>query len=376
MLVGGGYWFLRNFVDSGSPMPSLRLSVGGVGFPSEDVPQTAGVLLPIAHFITDPHLVASTYLPGLSQTLGNGWWAILALASAGAAASFAVRPADARVRLLGAVAAISAIAYVFTPGTGVVFAPNVRYGLPSVAMGLVALALLPWFSSKVREVAVTAAMLLVLLVTELSYGTWPQAHLKAALAVAAISSTAAAWLAVAPRHRIGREKLVAAAFAVVLLVAAAGWRLQEVYFSNRYVTTPDSAGDLFSIAPAALQPVFGWAQGVQGERIGVVNLFFQYPLYGADLSNQVHYIGVARPHGGFAAIDSCGEWKRAVNDSGDAYVVVGSRGLGATPEPGPPPEYQWIASDNSGQLVRLAGGAGGNAWVFRVNGRLDPAKCS
>jgi hypothetical protein len=357
-------------------MPSLRLSVGAVGFPSQDVPQTAGILVPIAHFITDPHFVASTYLPGLSQTLGRGWWAMLALASGGAVASFVVRPSDARVRLLGAVAAISAIAYVFTPGTGVVFAPNVRYGLPSVAMGLVTLVLHPWFSSKVREVTVTAAVLVVLLVTEMSYGTWPQAHLKTALAVAAISSVAAAWLAVAPPRHIGRERLVGAAFAVVLLVAAAGWRMQEVYFSNRYLKTPDSTGNLFSGAPALLRPVFGWAQGVHGERIGIVNVFFQYPLYGADLTNQVHYIGVARPHGGFAAIDNCGAWKRAVNDDGDGYVVVGSRGLGATPEPGPPPEYRWIASDSSGRLIGSAGGDSGNAWVFRVNGRLDPVKCS
>ena len=67
-----------------------------------------------------------------------------------------------------------------------------------------------------------------------------------------------------------------------------------------------------SFTTPGLNAAFKWAQGITDARIATTSTR-QYPLYGRDLSNEVDYIGVEQPHGGFTAPTTCRQWRRLLN---------------------------------------------------------------
>ncbi len=107
-----------------------------------------------------------------------------------------------------------------------------------------------------------------------------------------------------------RAATAAAAAAVAVL---AGWLVGNAYAQDRYRDSPP------------LPVVYAWAQRIHHARIGIIGLPNQYPLTGSKASNCVQYIGVARPHGGFAPAATCRQWRTAVNRGRYRFVVVARR---------------------------------------------------
>jgi hypothetical protein len=126
----------------------------------------------------------------------------------------------------------------------------------------------------------------------------------------------------------------------------------------------------------ALQPVYTWVRGVEDARIGLGGTslgFFQYPLHGRDLENEVQYVGRRGPHGSHTAIASCAEWRRALADGGYDYVVTGPFIDPWNPfEPRPSPETEWTRDDPGARQVV---DAAGRVFVFALDRPPDPRAC-
>jgi hypothetical protein len=315
-LVTGAYWYVRNIVVVGNPLPSLTVHVGPVSLPTlkSSTPTSS-----VVHFLFDSRAWHGQMLPGLRLSLGPAWPALVALAFAGMIAAVSDRR-EPVVQMLGVVAALSFVAYLVTPqflvalGRPIYFGVNVRYASPGLVMGLVLLpiALRRWVGW------VTGGLAAVLLVTELDPTAWPtgfgwatfEARIgwgDALWAIALIGLAALVSLgAVAAWRRAGREPTrvrrqgarwaVLGAVALLVLLALTGVRGE--YLRNRYVG--------FSLYSSLTQ----WTRGEHRQRILVAGLFMQgqFPLAGADLTNSVQVAGVRIKGGGYRPARTCAEW--------------------------------------------------------------------
>jgi hypothetical protein len=321
----------------------------------------------------------------LLQAYGPAWWALLALAGAGLLGALVAGRTRVE-RMLGAVAAISAVAFLFTPqGLGtdanpLFFKFNLRYPTPALVLGLGLLPLLPWFARRDLRWVPLALSAALLAVTQLDPTIWPtglreqrfaaspgSATSLGALAIGAglllvvAGAAALRWRSVGerPAGTGGRAALGAVAAAAIVLVPS-GWLVQRHYLRERYR----------DFEP--LKAVSTWARDVQDSRIGIVGFFLQYPLYGLDLSNRVDYVARHGPHGAFTRIRSCREWRRALNEGRYRYVVTTPFDYPGNVLQQQPAEARWTGSDPSVNRVLRERGV---VSLFRLDGRLDPGGC-
>jgi hypothetical protein len=375
VVAGGIYWYARNAIATGNPIPFVR-SVGPLELPA---PERALELRPgfaVAHYWNDTEVWWDWFIPGLEESFGALWPVTLLAMTAGAA--FAVwRGREPVLRLLGAMALFTAIAYVFTPltaageeGQPIAFVWNVRYIAPAAA---VALALIPCIpaarASAARRLAVTAALSVLLAVTVGSLVQWQQGHVKGALAAAAGVIVGAGIIALLrSRNLLGpaapRRWVVAVGVAAVVAAGIIGWFEQRHYLERRYENTSPRL---------ELDSTLRWARDIRDARIavsGIRGVFNQYPLYGTDLSNTVQWLGVRGDHDAWLRIRTCERWRRELNSGGYTHVVT-------TYDPfhpgrlGDTKEALWTRRDPAAETVLRDGPVA----VFRIDGEMDPAGC-
>ncbi len=375
MLAAGGYWYLRNLVAVGNPIPYIG-SIGPISLPA---PVRDFQLRPdfaVVHYWNDTGVWRDWFSPGLHESFGTLWPAtIVGMLAVG---GFAIwRGREPILRALGAFVLVTAVAYVFTPltaagdpGKPIAFTWNVRYLAPAVAVGLAILPCLPALrATPGRRAAVLAALAVVLAFTVGSLVQWQQGHVKGAVAagVIVLAGAALAWLLgsrplpVALSGRGLRAAIAAAALAVVLV---AGYAEQRHYLARAYEET--AAGQ-------DLAGALRWARDLRGARIavaGIRGVFTQYPFYGAALDNRVQWLGLRGPRDSYARIPDCRRWREAVNAGGYTHVVT-------TFDPYLPgtlrnsPEGRWTGSDPNAELILRDG----PVRVFRLLGPLDPTAC-
>ena len=375
MLAAGGYWYLRNLVAVGNPIPYIG-SIGPISLPA---PVRDFQLRPdyaVVHYWNDTGVWEHWFAPGLHESFGTLW--PVALVGMLATAVYAIwRGGEPILRALGAFVIVTTVAYVFTPltaageqGEPISFVWNVRYLAPAVAVGLAILPCLPVARATARRrVAVLAALTIVLAFTVGSLVQWKQGHTKGAVAAGVLVLAVGAAIAFAqwrgwPAGAGRRWMQPVAAVGALALVAAAGYVGQRHYLEHRYEDT-GSSQDL----AAALR----WARDIRGARIavaGIRGVFTQYPFYGTDLSNDVQWLGKRGPHDAYGRIPSCREWRRAIDEGGYTHVVT-------TFDPYLPgtmrnsPEGRWTQSDPSAHVVLRDG----PVRVFELRGPLDPDGC-
>ncbi len=321
--ITGSFWYLRNFFTVGNPIPSLHIGIGPITLPRTATTTRSST---VAQFLLNGSDWRQYFLPGLRLSFGPVWWAVLAMAVAGLVLGV-VTGNGRMVRMLGWVGLATGAVFVVTPqyltifGAPVYFVDNVRYVDAALAIGLLFLPLAPVVQTGRRLWVVLGAYVGTIAITQLDGTIWPTPWLAKRFAspIRGVDSLVgllvgvvvlAVWLGLWQRRRwqwspSGRDLV-----AVGLVLAAAGFGVQQFYLSNRYTNG----------APG----IVSWAQRVTHVRIGLAGDFtqLQYGYYGADLNNYVQYIAEPGPHHGFAPITTCSAWRKAVNRGHYDYLIT------------------------------------------------------
>jgi hypothetical protein len=393
-LAGGGYWYIRNLVIVGNPLPQLE-HLGPIALPHPQRLQEGRPDFSIAHYATDTGVWRDYFDPGLHQAFGALWPLVVLAALAGAlAAVFWGRPKV--LRWMGAVALVGMVAYVFTPlsaagadGAPTGFGINIRYAIPALLAGLT---LLPaalsrfWASASpaggrdrtrgqgawsIWDWCLLGGLLLLMLVTNRSDAALrdPDRLFAWLLALLVILIPAALLFA---RRRGAPRAAVIAGFAVLAVAAIAiGYPVQRDYLRDRFANADPEA----SIPGMHLDAAYRWARNVDDARIGLAGTtagFLGYGFYGTDLSNRVRYLGAKGPHGAFDAIPTCAAFRAAVNAADLDYLVTSP--LLDFIDPGKPvasPEARWLRGEPAVTPIQRSG----PVTVWKVRGRLDPGAC-
>jgi hypothetical protein len=389
MVVGGGYWYVRNLIVSGNPFPWQDVG------PIHHAEALQGRHpYSIAHYATDTDVWGRYFTPALHERLGDLWPAYLGLAVI--AVLLVLWRGGRMERMLAFVAILSAIAYLLTPlgasgpeGTPIGFRLNIRYLAPGLILALTLLAIPPRFAGEQRvwrlgtrarlwrlgTLAVFAALILVSAgaIGAIDTGRIPG---TAALALAVIALPLL--LVLLSRRGLAPVPLAGIGVAALIALAVFGRMAQTHYLDERYSST---APDYPKTEQPAIElnqglgAAYDWANGTRNLRIalsGTMGAMFQYPLWGGDSSNSVTYIGQHGPRGSFEEIPECPEWIGALNDGGFDYVVTTPTFHQDNPAADTAPvQRTWIS--RAGNVQRVAGA--GLVDVWKITGPLEPEAC-
>ncbi len=389
----GGFWYVRNLVEVGNPLPSLNLKLGPFRLPGPAIGTPTPTL---AHFLFNGRDWSTYFFPGLRLSFGPAWWLLLGLSAIGLALGTVLGPARVP-RMLAWVGLATGAAFIVSPqylailGAPVNFVYNVRYADPAVAFGLVLLPIIPALRRAWWPGAILVAYVGILVGSQLDGTIWPthvlgQQFADAIRGVDAVIGAAVGLLLLVGGLLLYRRRQVhrqwqptaPAIVGMTIVLVAGGFGLQQFYLRNRYYgpTTPSFVA---------------WAQPVRNARIAVAGEYtqLQYEMYGRDLTNFVQYVGQAEPHGGYAAVASCPRWRSLLNRGHYGYVLV-STGLSpdrATLFTDPSSSTAWTSTDPASILIRrdvlpIPGVPGYPARtqyvgfsLFRIDGRLNPGSC-
>jgi hypothetical protein len=376
-LAGGGYWYLRNLVHSGNPLPWAH-HLGPISLPAPEQALGGREAHSVLGYLTDGSVWSNWFLPGLH----SGFWIVWPLLGAVGLAGLVLclDPRGHRFRgskstnrvekeprnlgeefrgsqstdavgkeprnggeanggpvlaLAGLVGLATALAWLVAPtsasgpdGMPRGFESGLRYLAPALVLGL---ALLP------------ATLLLRDLFARLGVRQSFVTH----RGTKDCRTPAGRWI-------------VALAAIGLLTVVAIGYPVQRHYLQSRYsdptFTTP------------GLNAAFAWADDISGARIATTSTR-QYPLFGTDLSNHVQFIGEETAHGGFEAPATCRTWRTELNKGHYDYVVTTRDRL----EPGKPPypeQARWTEGPAAKPILKEP-----PTVVFQLTGSLDPSAC-
>jgi hypothetical protein len=327
----GLYWYARNLVVTGNPVPVLDAGLGPIHLDAvTGSPETRS----FSYYLFDGDAWRDYFVPGFEDALGPLWSAVLALSLIGLVGSI-VAPAERSLRTVGLVGVASLVAFAFTPqyldlapGQPFFFPTNLRYAAPALALGLVLSAVV------LRRYLAVVLPLLVLgtLVAQADPVSWPVLRSRSSfftdqidrasslvgvlvvLAVGGLVVGVAAWRARRPSTAPSIGVLVLAGSALVLVgVAIAHPR----YVDRRY---RDDGG---------LGALFTWSQTEGHRRIGAIGTYAQsqYPLTGPALENHVRYLVVETDDGGARPPRSCDELVGLIEGARLDHVVALGEGF-------------------------------------------------
>ena len=377
-LAGGGFWYLRNLVVAGNPLPEIA-HLGPIALPHPERLQSARPDFSIAHYATDTGVWRHYFAPGLHDQFGALWPLVVGAALLAAILALAAGR-DRVVRWIGAVALFGMIAYVFTPlsaagaeGAPEGFAINVRYVVPAM---LGALALLPLpraFDRRRPQALLLGALLVVLVLTDRSDAVLRDPSRVFAVGLACLLVGVPAALLVLRHRGASTASIAAGTAALALAIVAIGYPVERNYLRDRFL---DDGPEEERIPGMHLDSAYRWARDTEGARIGLAGTtagFLQYGLYGTRLSNHVVYLGEEGPHAAFNAIPTCRGFRAAVNAADLDYLVTSPfLNFIDTERPIASPEAGWLRGERAVRPIDRSG----PVTVWRVSGRLDPSACA
>jgi len=375
-LLGGGFWYLRNLVVAGNPLPAVE-KLGPLSLPHPERLQIGRPDFSIAHYATDTGVWREYFAPGLHDGFGALWPLVVAAAIVAALLAL-VRGRDRIVRAAGAVALFGFLAYLFTPlsaagadGAPEAFRINIRYLYGALLAGLVLLPLPRFFDRGRHRWWLLGALLAVLLLSDRADAVVRDPGRAFALLLVVLVVVLPGGLLLARARGAGRGIVLAGFAALALAIAAIGYPVQRHYLDDRF---RNQVADE-SIPGMNLDSAYRWARDVEGARIGLAGTsagFARYGFYGTDLSNRVVYLGEKGPHGAFNAIAGCRAFRAAVNAAGLDYLVTAPLLNFIHPDdPVPSPEARWLRGERAVAPLRRSG----PVTVWKLRGELDPAAC-
>ena len=90
-LLGGGFWYLRNLVVAGNPLPAVE-SLGPISLPHPERLQIGRPDFSIAHYATDTDVWRDYFFPGLHDAFGALWPLVVGRSAPGGALGAAEGP--------------------------------------------------------------------------------------------------------------------------------------------------------------------------------------------------------------------------------------------------------------------------------------------
>jgi hypothetical protein len=377
-LAGGGFWYLRNLVVAGNPIPEVE-SLGPISLPHPERLQEGRPEFDIAHYATDTGVWRHYFAPGLHEAFGS-LWPLVVFGAAAAALLALFHGRDRIVRWIGAVALFGLVAYLFTPlsaagaeGEPVGFGINIRYVIPALLAGIVLVPLDRWLDGKRAQWGLMGALVVVFLLTNRPDDALHDQARVFALLFVIVAVGVPALLLYARSRGTSAAALTGAAAALLVAVVAIGYPLQRHYLDGRFA----NAGSKEEQIPGMdLNKAYRWARGVDHARIGLAGTtagFAGYGFYGTDLTNRVVYLGEKGPHGAYNATPTCAAFRSAVNAADLDYLVTAP--FLNFLHPGSPissPEARWLRGEGAVQPILREG----QVTVWRVRGPLDPSACA
>ncbi len=355
-LAGGGYWYLRNLVHSGNPLPWID-SLGPISLPAPDQALGGREAHSVLGYLTDGAVWPDWFLPGLHDGLWFVWPLLLIMGFGGlvlclvpAATSFRgsfvthdvpkePRNVDWALVLAALAGLATAVAWLLAPtsasgpeGMPRGFESGLRYLAPALVLGLALLPTAPILRERLARLATPRSSLVA------QRDTNDERPLPVAR----------------------RGLLLAGGIGLIALAVAIGYPVQRHYLEKRYsdptFTTP------------GLNAAFAWSRDIEDSRIATTSTR-QYPLFGTDLSNHVQFIGQETSHGGFIAPTTCRAWREELNAGNYDYVVASRDRVkpGKTPYP---PQASWTTGPAAKPILRKP-----PTVVFELNGKLIPSAC-
>ncbi len=350
-LAGGGYWYLRNLVHSGNPLPWIQ-HLGPIDLPAPEQALGGREAHSVLGYLTDSTVWSDWLLPGLHDGLWFLWPLLLAASLAGLVLAVAplfhrrdenrlrgaeIGPSAGVLALAGLVGLAAALAWLVAPtsasgpdGMPRGFESGLRYLAPALVLGLVLLPTAPVIANRISSQKVRR-----------SFDSDSGTKVRRTLVVGGVG---------------GGLVLVG----LLLIACVGGYAVQRHYLESRYK-------DPTFTAPG-LNATFAWSRDISGARIATTSTR-QYPLFGTDLSNHVQYLGTEQPHGGFEAPKNCQTYLQLLKKGDFDYVVATSDRVEAG-KPPYPPQVQWTEDAGAKALLQKP-----PTVVFELNQLPDPAAC-
>ncbi len=380
--VVGGYWYVRAMIGSGGN-PTPQIGFGPLHLPQPDqMPLDPRPRFAVADYLTEPTIYRHWFFPELDNAFGPLWPLILIMAVA-AAIYIAFRSRNLILRVLAVGALATAVVYIFTPltaagqeGSPTGFFTNTRYLAPGLVLALIMLPIArPLRAPDSRAWQTLLFLTAVYAITVLTTPRWYPGFIVGTVFLTLALVWAPAALGFARSRRILSRTAVAAAASVVVLLAVILGRAQEVqYYRHHYTrTTP-------FLQEGGPQRAYEFAHNQHGKRIGIAGsgeIFFgQYGFYGANLDNRVQYIGVPGPDGTYRLATSCSQFRRRINAGDYDYLILSRFTQDSIEAPYWYPIYRWVRSDPAlTKVLEEPDITPLPDYVFKVNGKLDPAGC-
>lgn len=355
-LAGGGYWYLRNLLHTGNPLPWFD-NLGPISLPAPEQALGGREGHSVLGYLFDGSVWSDWFLPGFHGGLTTLWPLVLALALGGLLLCFLPSrgqwPPDRVLTVAGATGLAVILAWLIAPtsasgpdGMPRGFESGLRYLAPAIVLGLTILpaAILP----------------------RVAWGGAPgKARRPVFRPTGSASNLLLPWRKTqqrpgAPPHDRTRGPLALGALAVLLTAIAIGYPIQRHYLDNRYANP--------TFAAPGLNAAFAWANGIHDAHIATTSTR-QYPLFGRDLSNRVQFVGEAQEHDGFTTPTSCRQWRRLLAEGHYDYVVT-SRDRIERGKPAYPESTRWTEGLGVEEILRKP-----PTVVFKLKGPLGPRTC-
>jgi hypothetical protein len=380
--VVGGYWYVRAAIHTGgNPIP--QIGWGPLHLPRPDqMPLDPRPRFAVAHYLGEPTIYRKWFFPQLDNALGPFWPLILIMAVA-AAVYIVFRSRNKILRVVAGAALLTAVVYLFTPltaagqeGSPTGFFTNTRYLMPGLLLALVLLPIArPLRAPDSRAWQTLLVLTGVFAIGVLTTPRWYPGYIVGTIFLTLALVWVPAALSMLRGRRMASRGIVALAGVSILLLAIVLGRAQEVqYYKHHYTrTTP-------FLQEGGPQDAFAFAHNQHDKRIGIAGsgeIFFgQYGFYGKNLDNYVQYIGVEGDNGTYRLGTSCRQFRRLINEGDYDYLVLSQYTQDSADSPYWYPIYAWVKSDPALEaVVEEPDITPQPDYVFKVDGKLDPAGC-